>query len=242
MSDAWVPAAAPPPPAPQSPGPGRGRGAWVAGAVVLVGGVLALALLTRGGGDGASSTTTTAPVDQARSLNDLVALGRETVAHVTYSVVDPSQTSGSTTVETWRVPPRYRYDQVVTSSTGARRDVQLDDGRELVRCVQLQPGGPTSCPDRAALTAPRTPQVAALVPPDLARTFVYSVTQAATPPTLEASDAEVAGRPARCFAADGVGELCLSPDGVVLRLVLGQLRVEVTALDDVVPPAVFDPR
>ena len=176
-------------------------------------------------------------------IDQLAKLGRtDQTFHAVYTVDDPGLQGLVQTVETWRKDDRYRNDQFTQASDGSPRLSYVDD-RQAYRYCETADGTQT-CPDSVSKTAPRTPDVAKLIPPDLALTFIFKATSATPKTVLHASDEDIAGYQARCFQADGVGELCFTTDGVVLKLVLidptqGAVTVTAKSVDPEVPDSAF---
>jgi hypothetical protein len=181
----------------------------------------------------APTTTTTvvalAPLGAAgKELDQLAAAGRSAKVHATYSVTDSQLPEGLIqTVEIWREGNRFRSDIIERASNGTRRQTALFDGTSRRSCETRN--GTQTC------------EVTAVDPVDLPTAFIRAVDAAKPKPKLTArSEIDIAGFQARCFEAPKVGELCLTTDGVMLRLVLKGATIEATRLEDDVPEAAFD--
>ncbi|MDP1819446.1 MAG: hypothetical protein Q8K58_06060 [Acidimicrobiales bacterium] len=219
----------------------RGR---TAAALVLLAGVVILAL---GGVVGAvledpprrtsttttiATTTTTLPEARALSgsgaeLQDLIDLGRTVTHHAVYSVTDPELPSDLTqALEVWRDGDRYRADIVESTATASRRQSTIVSGSRATACETVD--GEETCKRTNAL------------PSDLPAAFVRSIVTADPVPQVVARDGDVAGYNARCFSAEGVGELCLAEDGVMLSITLEEAYLVATTIDDEVPESTFD--
>lgn len=180
-----------------------------------------------------SSTTSTVvapstPATVGAELDDLVAAGRRGRYHVVYTVPAAELPAGATvTVEQWNDSGSFRSDRVDVGPAGTRRSTSQTGRSDSTVCRTVD--GVQQC-----TTVTSTPT-------DLPSTFLHPLDQAEPMAELTVRDADVAGRPARCFTATGIGELCLSPGGVPLRLVLDRDTLVATTVDDDVPASTFEP-
>jgi hypothetical protein len=189
----------------------------------------------------ATTTTTTTPpltVPKAapfgtvgQELDVLTEAGRHVDHFAVYSVTDPALPEGLVqTVELWRKGPLFRNDVVERRGRGTTRQSWISGGPVLRKCV-------------TDLEAVQTCETVSAVPLDLPANFVLELQKAedeGDEVELRARDDDVAGYVARCYEAEGVGELCVAEDGVMLRLKLKQATVELTRIEDVVPDTAFD--
>lgn len=183
------------------------------------------------------STTTTTPTtapsvvaeglgEVGKRLDDLIAVGRATTYHATYTVEDPALEGIQQSVEIWRKgSDHFRYDVIEKAGNGTRRQTYLEAGRERRYCETVD--GTQTC------------QLKPDLPPDLPTAFLREITKdEGTVPTVRRDD--IAGFQATCFDAEGIGSLCLTTDGVMLRLELKKAVVTAARIDDEVPDAAFD--
>lgn len=176
------------------------------------------------------TTTTAVPAatlgPSGKDLDELTAMGRRTEYHAIYSVVDPELPEGlEQTVELWREGDRFRFDTIERASNGTRRIVAIASGSDLRSCETVD--GVQTC------------KVTQVPPADLPAAFVRSLVTAKVKPKLTTREDDIAGFQAKCFAAKDIGELCLTTDGVMLRLVLQGATVQATRIEPDVPAAAF---
>lgn len=186
-------------------------------------------------------TTTTAPpsttttVVRLASLGELGAeldalaeAGRSSDFHAVYSVEDPKLPEGLIqTVEVWRKGRQFRSDIIEQASNGSRRQTALFDGRIRRSCETVN--GAQTC------------EITNADPVDLVVAFLRAVDAKDPAPRLSAHDElDIAGYQARCFTAAEVGEVCLTTDGVLLRVELQGATITATRLEDEVPASAFD--
>lgn len=206
-------------------------------AVVLAGAGVAVAALSGDDDEPSGPTVTSELPDPLDSSNDpdtaelaaLLAQGRAAAYHATYGTSGGAEAAvEGTTLEVWRSGGRLRQD---TSATIAGQEVRtssfLQDG-EVVVCSTGADGW----------TCSRS------VPTGTEEDGLFgSVRQQLAGSSVTARDAEVSGEPARCFAfsgPEGDGELCVTLDGVPASITMGDVRIVLTDLDDVVPGDAFD--
>jgi hypothetical protein len=185
-------------------------------------------------------TTTTAPAPTTtvvslssfgaagKELDKLAATGRTSVFHATYDVSDPKLPEGLLqTVEVWRNAKRFRSDIIERASNGTKRTTNLTDGSTDRQCVTVN--GSQTC------------QITNVAPVDLVIAFLRAVHDDKTPPKLTVhSEKDIAGFQARCFDGGDLGEVCLTTDGVLLRLQLQGATITAARIDDEVPASAFD--
>ena len=208
----------------------RRRPVILIGAVVVAIGVVTFVTIRAGTRDDdlvpATEASTTVPLSGPHAeLLRLLDEARQASYTVTYRQAGPA---GESSVRQSRRPPRERTETVSGAGEDAKRNVTVvaDSGR--VGCTQ-QGSGPWSCerqPGRGGgalgdiLSASITAQIRSL--------------------KVEARDERVAGSDVRCFTvAGGQGppaEMCLTKDGILVRVVAGDTRLELTQLDRATPP------
>lgn len=207
-------------------------GAAVIGAVAVV----------LGGGDDdsdgaaatASSTTTTHELgSDAEELLARLAEGRQGAVHVRLASAEDALAGGTVTVEIWRDGDLVRQDVQLDSAT-ARTQVsafQLADGNVI---CQREAEGPWAC-QRAASVATENGDPVGLIEAAAANLQGADVT---------GTDEEIAGTAVRCYAIerpDGTSELCLTEDGVPMRLATEGQVLTATGVEREVPGDVFTP-
>lgn len=214
------------------------QGGAAAGLAVLIA-VGAWTLGASSGDDDAPATTTTTgpPIavdgeldEGASELGGLLANGRSGTWHATYAVTPPGAAADEgEELEVWRSGARVREDSVVGSGAEAVHTVGIRDGDRNVRC-QRRGSAPWACAPIEAGELAQGDLLAALVG-ELAG-------QTVTP-----RDDTVGGEPARCFAigATDLGEMCVSAEGIPLRIARGGATIELVHLERAVDDSVFQP-
>lgn len=178
-----------------------------------------------------ATTTTAVPAATlgkvGKQLDDLTADGRHTEYHAIYGVTDPELPEGMLqTVELWRQGDQFRFDTIERASNGTRRIIAIANGANLRSCETVN--GTQTC------------KVTNNPPADLPAAFVREIVSASPKPTLTTRTDDIAGYQATCFEAKGIGELCLTTDGVMLRLVLKGATVLATRVEPDVPKSAFE--
>jgi hypothetical protein len=208
-------------------------GAAVIGALVVV-----LGGDDDDGGDGAgatsSSTTTTHELGRdAEELLARLAEGREGAVHVRLASAEDALAGGTVTVEIWRDGDLVRQDVQLDSAT-ARTQVsafQLADGNVI---CQREAEGPWAC-QRAASVGTENGDPVGLIEAAAANLQGAAVT---------GTDEEIGGTAVRCYAIerpDGSSELCLTEDGVPMRLATEGQVLTASGVDREVAGDVFTP-
>lgn len=207
---------------------------------VLVGvvGILVIGLLVlRGGSDDDGQDkddpkyATPIPDDPGvrGALDQLIAAGRATDYHVVFDLV-PTEGGAAPdttlTLEQWSSAGRFREDRTTSGPNGTSRTSNSGTG-STARSCQTVDGKQTCTEARSA-------------PPDLPTLFLQALAGREVPRGLTVADVEVLGRPARCFEAERLGELCLGTDGIPLRLTVEAQTIEATTVDANVSDASFD--
>lgn len=135
------------------------------------------------------------------------------------------------TVRLWSRPPFLRVDTERGSGAELRRSAQFSLPSGTVGCNR-QADGPWTCKAQPGL-----PIGAGLVP----EAFVAQLAHT----SVEARNAQVGDREARCFAlsgSSGKGDVCLTPDGIPLRFQALSTTIELVELDRSPPPEeIFEP-
>lgn len=215
----------------------------VAGLLALLiggGGLATLLVVVLGGGSnggvGSAREQGQSPAALSPEGAELVALlskSRSLTFHAKYRGVstDPSVEGQSLTVELWRKPPAEREDVEVSVSSSSSRSAGflLSDG--VVACNRTD-ARPWSCRKVAG------------IPPSGTETLVRVITEAVAKREVSVKDETVAGRKARCFTVileTGDGEICVSSEGIPLRISAGPSRFELIELSTTVPDGVFKP-
>jgi hypothetical protein len=180
-----------------------------------------------------TTTTTTLPSvrhlgEVGRALDELIGYGQEATFHAIYDVKDSKLPEGLIeTLEVWRKDGRFRSDLVDRASDGTRRNTNIDDGTARRACTTEN--GTQTC------------QITSAPPIDFAVYFVQQLADAKTTPRLTTSIVpDIAGYQATCFDAESFGQLCLTSDGVLLKMSLQTAVVTATRLDTDVPASAFD--
>lgn len=181
---------------------------------------------------GPSTTTTVVALaklgDGGKALDELAASGRAAEFHAIYTVSDPKLPEGlEQSVEVWRDGTRFRSDIIERDGGGTRRQTALDDGTTKRKCETVK--GTQTC------------QITDVPPVDLVVAFIRAVADAKDQKDLGVhAETDIAGFQARCFEAGDVGEVCLTTDGVMLRLQLQGATITATRLEPDVPASAFD--
>lgn len=213
----------------------RRRWPWLAAAAAGIALVVVLVIVAGGGDDdGSASPSNTTPVpdevtpnldDAGTDLSDLLAAGRDRTVHAVY------ETTGGddVTLELWRKDGKVRRDTHVEAE-GSTADTAgfLIDG-ESISCSRRD-GGDWTC--SSALTEASQDGIFGTVLEQLAGVDV------------RAGDETIGGRDVRCFtfaAADGDGEVCVTPEGTPVRAAVGDTSIELVDLDDDVDDDIFEP-
>ena len=166
----------------------------------------------------------------ARELAELLAEGRASTYHARYSGSSATGEGGALSLETWAERGRFRQDTVV--------DVA---GQPFHRANFVLPGRGAACTKLG-----ETPWSCEEVPAtELEGTDLLggSTLEQLRRASIGATDSAVDGRAARCFAITydaRTTELCVSPEGVPLRIRSQSSQLLVEELDDVVDDAVFE--
>lgn len=181
-----------------------------------------------------ATTTTTGGSSASGAAAELLGLlGRSAALdyEVRYNVTQPP--GPPSVAGLWRRPPLAREDTESGSGDGLRRTSEMVTTSGPVACTQSG-SGQWACSPKPGLTLGDL----GAVPPALAnqlRAF-----------RVVGRDDRVAGQSVRCFTVSqgsaASAEICLTPDGIVARAVLGSTRLELVGLNRSRPPdSIFQP-
>lgn len=153
--------------------------------------------------------------------------GQAQTYHARYTM---TSASGRSELELWRSPPRFRqrFEASVDGLAG-RTDI-LVLGPDVTICTQAA---------ETLWSCTPTPNVA---PTDVDPLRVASQELAGT--NLVRRSTSISGRDAQCFTmrrSGGGGEVCVTPEGIPLRVAAAGLRIELVELTPSVDAAAFQP-
>ena len=181
-----------------------------------------------------STTTTVALGDDAQDLLSRLERGREAKVHVRMASDAGVLAGGTVTVEMWRDGDLVRQD-VLLEAPESRTEVsafQLADGNVI--CQRTAADSPWEC-QRSVSVGTENGDPVGLIEAAAANLQGADVT---------ATDEEIDGTPVRCYAIvrpDGESALCLTEDGVPMRLSTQGQVLTANAIDDDVSADVFTP-
>jgi len=207
--------------------------------VLLLGGAAVGALVSLSADDDddrvgpATTTTTTQPVsDTGQELLDRLAAGRDLTLHLRFVDEEAAADEGTVTVELWRDGDRVRQDVILTAP-GARTEIsafELPTGNVL---CQRASESEWQC-ERSVSLATEAGEPAGLIEAaaaDLAGAEVV------------ATDEVISGEEARCYAIEadsGGSTLCVTEEGVPLRLAVQGSELTASVVERTVDGDVFD--
>jgi hypothetical protein len=207
-------------------------------AIVVVVSAVVWAGTRGGGGRSAEPAGGSAPAGPAAELAGLASRAATTF-DVVYTVSDPRL--GPTTAHQWRRGPLGRLDTESGQGDSATSSVQVLSTSGPVACSRTGTM-PWSCAPKPGLKLADVGVVPAEVVASLSKLSV------------SVGDDRIAGQAVRCFTvtdptvttttagAITTGELCLTSDGVPLRLVAGSTHIEAVSFSRIRPPdSVFKP-
>jgi hypothetical protein len=199
---------------------------------LLIGATIAAAASSIGNDRSGEATTTTTTVEltgAARELASLLDERRTRTYHARYEGSTPEVTSIA--IETWQHGTLVRQDQQVQSGSDLLQLSTFVLPTGQVNCVHLGTQGWTC---QRAAPGQRQP-----VDP------VGAIRQRLGEGEVTARDANVEGRPVRCFqlTVEGdVSELCVIADsGIPVRITGGTTELRLTVLEEAVDDGVFEP-
>lgn len=174
---------------------------------------------------------TTAPLTGAAGeMVRLLEAGKQLAFDGRYSVSSQGRPPG--TLRLWSRPPLLRVDTESGSGGDLRRNGQFSLPSGTVSCTR-QANSPWTCQSKSGL-----PIGLGLLPePFLTQLPGVSV---------QARADRIGDREARCFALTGpaapAGDVCLTPDGILLRVQAMSTTIELVELDRAPPPEeIFEP-
>jgi hypothetical protein len=172
--------------------------------------------------------------EEAQELTTLTRKGQDLTYHAVYEVAGTQPTDGDLKIELWRKEGRIRQDQEIRARGQVLRTAGFRLGDRTISCVREE-GKAWACQAVPQVSDEATP------PPD---PLVTAVVGELANKEVKAKDDEVGGRDARCFTiSDSTqsSELCITEDGVPVRIRTGQATMELTELSDEVDDDIFDP-
>lgn len=192
---------------------------------------------------GGSTTTTSTSVpfekldEDARELVALAGEGQRREFHARYTTSGAVSSAGqpfSVALELWNKPPRVRRNLSITTQGQVVESADIQGEDSLVRC-----GKPSAEAGWQCVTPPR----GAANEPGAVAFGLAPGALAGRPVT--ATDETVTNQPAKCFEV-GMGtespeELCLSREGIPLRVTSGAAVLELETLELSVEDKVFEP-
>lgn len=220
----------------------RHRGPILVGVVVV--GIAAVTVFTIRSGTGGKATTaptaTTAPRGPTAELVRLVDRGKSTNAEVAYTGGGPN--SLAFTAHLWRRSPLGRLDTETGTADAPNRSMQLVTSSGPFACTQAGTA-PWSCAPKAGLGIADVGVVSPALVSKLSSLdvsvrddnvlgqAVRCFTVAAPPTTAATTTAPATGAPELTSA-----EVCLTSDGIAVRVNAGPTHVEATSINRGRPP------
>jgi hypothetical protein len=182
----------------------------------------AAALLAGSGGDDPDPAD-----DPANELAALAARRSSATFHARYQVSLPELGSEDLRAVVWQQPPMLRHDLDLAAGGGVEHLSTIFDGERSARCTKVDDDA-WSCDEEA----PSRSEVESL----------FATVAGALDGEVEVRDDTVAGVSARCFTGQDAGrieEVCVTPDGVIVRATTTEATLELLDLDREVPAQVF---
>jgi hypothetical protein len=210
-------------------------------ALLVAAAVVGLVLIVSGDDDqeasqpDATSTTTTVPLsDDAQDLLSRLERGRTLETHVSLSSGEVAPSGGSVVVDIWRAGDLVRQDVLIDGPTGHTEVAafQLADGNVI--CQRAAADAAWAC-QRSVSVGTENGDPVGLIEAAAANLQGAEVT---------ATDEDINGTAVRCYEIvrpDGTNELCLTDDGVPMRLSTQGQELSATAVDHEVSDDVFTP-
>lgn len=198
--------------------------------VVAISAVIALVVLDGRDQPRASTgpaTTTTAPplTGAAAELVGLLETGTKLAFDVRYTLFSPDGVPA--TVRLWNAPPRRRIDTESGSGAELRRTARFFLASRTVVCERSTDGAWT------CKAGPGSAVGSGLLPDG----FVSGLSRF----SVVARTERIAEREARCFAVSSPesppAEVCVTADGILVRIDAGSVKAELVELDRAPPPA-----
>ena len=206
---------------------------------LLIGAIVVGTIATLSGDDDeaaavdSTTTTTKALSGDAQDLMSRLERGRETAVHVRLASAEGA-VAGSLSVEIWRDGDLVRQDVVIDAS-GSHTEVsafQLADGNVI--CQRTAADAAWDC-QRAVSVATESGDPVGLI---------EAVAANLQDADVSATDDDINGTAVRCYAIDrseGASSLCLTADGVPMRLTTQGQELTATSVDQDVRAEVFTP-
>lgn len=171
-----------------------------------------------------ASTTLPASGPHAEFLR-LFDAGRKASYSVTYRQTGPG---GESTVRQARRPPEERVETESGAGGDAKHTVTVVSKTGSVGCTR-QGGGPWSCEPQPGRSSGALTDI-------LSGTIVAQISALKVEPRSD----RVADQDVRCFVLSGgegpPAEMCLTREGILARVVAGDTRLELTAVNRATPP------
>ena len=180
--------------------------------------------------------TVTQPLDESGSeLEELLARSRDATYHATYEATTPPETEAGTArsyqLEIFRSEGRTRQDTVTV----------LDGGDYLTAGI-LDDGLSTICTKQG--TADWVCSQNEVTDDTVTDGIFGEIVRSLGGVTVTATDDVIDGRDVRCFSyesPDGPGSMCLTEEGIPVRIVGGTSELLLTELEDTVADDAFEP-
>lgn len=229
------------------------------GLVAAVG--VAIAAMALGGGDGGGGqvppsqreSTSTTEVDatsststvveptpgvadpDAQAMLDLLRVGLTVDSHVRLEAAPENVQGGSVGLEIWRGRAGVRQDEIVAADEVVVESIYLLTDR-TVRCVRSGNEPPTCATSPVSETDVESARLRGLL----------RVDDAVRGRRVLRSPDDIAGEAAQCFSIvdpdpAAIRELCLSRDGIPLRIGAGPLSFEAVLVERIIDPGVLEP-
>lgn len=181
-------------------------------------------------------TATTLPLDDAGSeLADLLARSRDATFHATYEATKPATTEGGVaeryTVDLFRDAGRTRQDTATALSGG-----------DYLTSGILRDGVSIVCAKQG--TADWVCSQNEVDDESVADGIFGQIVDQLGGVEVTATDETIDGREVRCFSyetAEGPGSMCLTGEGIPVRILGGDTELVLTELTDDVPDDAFEP-
>ncbi|MEX0875644.1 MAG: hypothetical protein WD646_00855 [Actinomycetota bacterium] len=172
--------------------------------------------------------------EEAQELTTLTRKGQDLTYHAVYEVAGAQPTGGSLEIQLWRKEGLVRQDQEIRAEGRVLRTSGFRLDNRTISCVR-EDDDPWRCQGVPETTGSATP------PPD---PLIAAVVGELANKQVTAKDDEVGGRDARCFTIKDTtqtSELCITDDGIPVRIATAQATMELTELEDDVDDDIFDP-
>lgn len=167
----------------------------------------------------------------AAELYDLVNGFSGVTLHATYRVVLTDRPEANSVIEIWQKSGHVRQDATIEQAgTGTSRLTILNLEDRIVFCQQ---------PPRGQYTCGLVPEAQATAFDAIRANLVAEIRGQ----QIKVHDANIGGRDVRCFTVETgtAGELCATPEGVLVRITAQEGSFELIDLETDVDDAVFTP-